>query len=86
MRAAIESASRLALDANSETFLKLAREVFGRDQAAAKATLKEREVAIAQLVEPIKESRWRKQEEQAQASCASGANRRQDSPARSKAS
>ena len=32
MRAAVESASRLALDANSETFLKLAREVFGRDQ------------------------------------------------------
>jgi len=65
VRAAIESASRIALDANSETFLKLAREVFGRDQAAAQATLKEREVAIAQLLEPIKES-MRKQEEQAQ--------------------
>ena len=65
VRAAIEGASRLALDANSETFLKLAREVFGRDQAAAQATLKEREVAIAQLLEPIKES-LRKQEEQAQ--------------------
>jgi DNA recombination protein RmuC len=65
MRAAIESASRVALDANSETFLKLAREVFGRDQASAQATLKEREIAIAQLLEPIKES-LRKQEEQAQ--------------------
>ena len=65
VRAAIEGASRVALDANSETFLKLAREVFGRDQAAAQATLKEREVAIAQLLEPIKES-LRKQEEQAQ--------------------
>jgi DNA recombination protein RmuC len=64
VRAAIEGASRLALDANSETFLKLAREVFGRDQASAQATLKEREVAIAQLLEPIKES-LRKQEEQA---------------------
>ena len=53
MRAAVESASRLALDANSETFLKLAREVFGRDQAAATATLKEREEAIKQLVEPL---------------------------------
>ena len=52
MRAAVESASRAALDANSETFLKLAREVFGRDQAAASATLKEREEAIKQLVEP----------------------------------
>ena len=65
MRATIESASRLALDANSDTFLKLAREVFGRDQLAAQATLKEREVAIAQLVEPIKEA-LRKQDEQAQ--------------------
>ena len=65
VRAAIEGASRLALDANSETFLKLAREVFGRDQAAAQASLKEREVAIAQLLEPIKEG-LRKQEEHAQ--------------------
>jgi len=65
MRAAIESASRVALDANSESFLKLAREVFGKDQASAQASLKEREVAIAQLLEPIKES-LRKQEEQAQ--------------------
>jgi len=65
VRAAIEGASRVALDANSETFLKLAREVFGHDQARAQATLKEREVAIAQLLEPIKES-LRKQEEQAQ--------------------
>jgi DNA recombination protein RmuC len=65
VRAAIEGASRVALDANSETFLKLAREVFGRDQVTAQASLKEREVAIAQLLEPIKES-LRKQEEQAQ--------------------
>jgi DNA recombination protein RmuC len=65
VRVAIESASRVALDANSETFLKLAREVFGTDQAKAHASLKEREVAIAQLLEPIKES-LRKQEEQAQ--------------------
>jgi len=65
VRTAIEGASRLALDANSETFLKLAREVFGRDQVAAQASLKEREVAIAQLLEPIKES-LRKQEAQAQ--------------------
>jgi len=65
VRAAIEGASRVALDANSETFLKLAREVFGRDQVSAQASLKERETAIAQLLEPIKES-LRKQEEQAQ--------------------
>jgi DNA recombination protein RmuC len=66
VRAAVESASRLALDANSETFLKLAREVFGRDQAAAGAELEKREKAIAQLVEPIHKALAR-QEEQAQA-------------------
>jgi DNA recombination protein RmuC len=65
VRAAIEGASRLALDANSETFLKLAREVFGRDQASAQASLEARELAIKQLLEPIRES-LRKQEEQAQ--------------------
>jgi DNA recombination protein RmuC len=54
VRLAIESASRAALDANSENFLKLAREVFGTDQAKANATLREREEAIKQLVEPLK--------------------------------
>ncbi len=54
MRAAMESASRRALDENSETFLKLAREVFGNTQASASASLKEREEAIKQLVEPIR--------------------------------
>ena len=62
MRAAIESASRVALDANSETFLKLAREVFGRDQTVATATLKEREEAIRQLVEPLKIALARQEE------------------------
>jgi DNA recombination protein RmuC len=54
VRAAVESASRAALNSNSETFLKLAREVFGTDQAKANASLKEREEAIKQLVEPIR--------------------------------
>ncbi len=66
VRIAVENASRAALDANSETFLKLAREVFGRDQEAANATLQARELAIAQLVEPIKAALL-KQEEQTQA-------------------
>jgi DNA recombination protein RmuC len=66
VRAAVETASRTALDANSETFLKLAREVFGRDQAAAGADLEKREKAIAQLVEPIHKALAR-QEEQSQA-------------------
>jgi DNA recombination protein RmuC len=54
VRAAVESASRAALNSNSETFLKLAREVFGSDQVKANASLKEREEAIRQLVEPIR--------------------------------
>jgi len=66
VRIAVENASRAALEANSETFLKLAREVFGRDQEAANATLQARELAIAQLVEPIKAA-LAKQEEQTQA-------------------
>jgi DNA recombination protein RmuC len=65
VRLAIESASRAALNANSETFLQLAREVFGTDQARASATLKEREEAIRQLVEPLKLA-LAKQEERAQ--------------------
>src|SRR4051812_14118824 len=65
VRVAIESASRAALNSNSETFLKLAREVFGRDQATASASLKEREDAIRQLVEPIRVALM-KQETQAQ--------------------
>jgi DNA recombination protein RmuC len=64
VRAAVESASRVALDANSENFIKLAREVFGRDQAAATATLTERQKAFEQLIEPIK-SALAKHEEQA---------------------
>ncbi len=66
VRVAVENASRAALEANSETFLKLAREVFGRDQEAANATLQARELAIAQLVEPIRAALL-KHEEQTQA-------------------
>jgi DNA recombination protein RmuC len=42
------------LRANSDMFLKLARENLGREQDNAQAALREREVAIAQLVQPIK--------------------------------
>lgn len=42
-----------ALRDNSDMFLKLARESFTREQAGAQNQLREREVAIAQLVEPI---------------------------------
>ena len=42
-----------ALRNNSDTFLRLARESFAREQAGAQAALRERETALAHLVEPI---------------------------------
>jgi DNA recombination protein RmuC len=42
-----------ALRNNSDMFLKLARESFAREQAGAQAALRERETALAHLVEPI---------------------------------
>jgi DNA recombination protein RmuC len=66
LRLAIESSSRAALDANSETFIKLANEIFGRNQESASATLLAREEAIKQLVEPLRQALAR-QEERAQA-------------------
>jgi DNA recombination protein RmuC len=54
LRAAFESLAGETLRSNSEWFLQLAREALGRDQAIAASTLKERETAIAQLLEPIR--------------------------------
>jgi DNA recombination protein RmuC len=54
LRAAFDSLAGETLRTNSELFLRLARESLGRDQAIAQGTLKEREVAIAQLVEPLR--------------------------------
>ncbi|MDE2250687.1 MAG: DNA recombination protein RmuC [Gammaproteobacteria bacterium] len=42
-----------ALRNNSDLFLRLARESFAREQAGAQAALRERETALAHLVEPI---------------------------------
>ena len=42
-----------ALRNNSDMFLKLARESFAREQAGAQSALREREAALAHLVEPI---------------------------------
>jgi len=53
-----ESLAGQALHANSEMFLRMAREALGRDQAVATASLKERETAMsttmAQLVQPLR--------------------------------
>jgi DNA recombination protein RmuC len=54
LRSAFDSLAGQTLRTNSELFLRLAREALGRDQALAQGALKEREVAIAQLVEPLR--------------------------------
>ena len=54
LRAAFDSLATESLRTNSELFLRLAREALGRDQALAQGGLKERETAIAQLIEPLR--------------------------------
>ena len=66
LRATFSAVAGESLRANNEQFLQLARESLGREQAIAQGTLKEREVAIAQLVEPLR-SALEKTEMQVQA-------------------
>jgi DNA recombination protein RmuC len=66
LRASFDSLAGETLRANSELFLRLAREALGRDQAVAQSSLKERETAIAQLVEPLR-SAIERTDKQAQA-------------------
>lgn len=54
LRASFDSLAGESLRANSEMFLRLAKESLGRDQAVAQGAMKERETAIAQLVEPLR--------------------------------
>jgi DNA recombination protein RmuC len=54
LRAAFDSLAGETLRTNSELFLRLAREALGREQAVAQGALKEREAAIAQLVDPLR--------------------------------
>jgi DNA recombination protein RmuC len=54
LRAAFDSLAGETLRSNSELFLRLAREALGRDQVIAQGALKERELAIAQLVDPLR--------------------------------
>lgn len=53
LRASFAELASGALRDNSDMFLKLARESFAREQAGAQAALRERETALAHLVEPI---------------------------------
>ncbi|MGH8284651.1 MAG: DNA recombination protein RmuC [Steroidobacteraceae bacterium] len=54
LRAAFDQLAGETLRANSELFLTMAREALGREHVVAQGALKERETAIAQLVEPLK--------------------------------
>ena len=54
LRAAFDSLAGETLRTNSELFLRLSREALGRDQVIAQGALKERELAIAHLVEPLR--------------------------------
>ena len=54
LRASFDTIAGETLRTNSELFLQLAREALGREQAIATGSLKERESAIAQLVEPLR--------------------------------
>ena len=54
LRASFDSLAGQSLRSNSELFLQMAREALGRDQVLAQSSLKERETAIAQLIEPLR--------------------------------
>ena len=54
LRASVNELAQQALRDNSDNFLRLARESFGREQATMEGTLREREAALAQLVGPIR--------------------------------
>lgn len=54
LRAAFDSLAAQSLRANSELFLRMAREALGRDQSIAQSSMTEREQAIARLVEPLR--------------------------------
>jgi DNA recombination protein RmuC len=54
LRATFDSVAAESLRANSEVFLRMAREALGREHVVSASALKEREVAIGQLVEPLR--------------------------------
>jgi DNA recombination protein RmuC len=54
LRAAFGSVAADTLNANSEVFLRLAREALSREHVIGESALKEREVAIAALIEPLR--------------------------------
>lgn len=56
LRATFDQLASQSLRANNESFLQLARESFASEQTRAQSVLQERESAIAQLVDPIRQA------------------------------
>jgi DNA recombination protein RmuC len=54
LRASVQELASAALSQNTDMFMKLARETFGRQQDSMQGALREREQALQALVEPIK--------------------------------
>jgi DNA recombination protein RmuC len=54
VRAMFDSIAAESLRANGEVFLRMAREALGREHVTGASALKEREMAISQLVEPLR--------------------------------
>jgi DNA recombination protein RmuC len=54
LRATFNSLAAESLRANNESFLNIARETLGREQVVAQSALRERESAIAQIVDPLR--------------------------------
>ncbi len=56
LRAGFSETARQALSENSDLFLKLARESFAREQGEARSVMQAREVALNQLVDPLRQA------------------------------
>ena len=56
MRVEFEAMAAQALRSNQDTFLALAKETFGKEQATARGELEKREQAVSKLVEPLAKS------------------------------
>jgi DNA recombination protein RmuC len=54
LRATFDSVAGESLRANSELFLRMAREALSREQVIGEGALKAREIAISQLIEPLR--------------------------------
>jgi len=54
LRETFDSVAGASLRANSELFLQMAREALSREHVIGESALKEREVAISQLIEPLR--------------------------------